>query len=331
MIKIRRKNGINSTYLLEESNDLIICLRNSNELIRSEAFFALCVHNKCNISENDFSFIREFLNDNINSDSSPLRESIVKGLKELILKLITKIYHLNTSKNKPDGNHIDKIQELKSVFTWLHLFLINNLNEGSNYQRKMTSLRLYKIILETLLNFKNSKLFKGLNIKKDNITTEFLILYTSEESLKILLNMIWDPTNDIRNNIADIIITFFPKRETTELSKLGLQLCSTSLFYEAASGGLVFKIIAKWSGDNKKYIDLLLFTAHNNLRLLKENLLKSILENKNIHGFYIALQYLITLENIKLDISQENLLLSLIEDTINFFLMILSKETLEGI
>lgn len=332
MIKIRKKNGINSTYLLDESNDLIICLRNSNEFIRSEAFFALCVHYKCNISEYDFSYIKEFLNDNINSDSSPLRESIVKGLKDLILKIITKIYDLDAKKKNiiPIGNQIDEIQELKHVITWLHIFLLNNLCEGSNYQRKITSLRLYKIILETLLNFKNTKLFKGLKIKEANISKEFLVLYTSQESLNILLNMIWDPTNDIRDYIADIIITFFPKGETSELIKIGLELCSTSLFYEAASGGSVFKIIAKWSEDNKNNIEKLLLLAQTNLGLLNDNLLENILGNKNIHGYYIALQYLIPLKNIRLDISQEDFLLSLLEDTINIFLKFLSKETLEG-
>lgn len=72
--------------------------------------------------------------------------------------------------------------------------------------------------------------------------------FTSESSREMLLYCISDPSDDVREAAATLIVTYFKVNDheinrITELYKKALNMCSDALFYYAESGALLVQVI----------------------------------------------------------------------------------------
>ncbi|XP_050424427.1 uncharacterized protein LOC126835709, partial [Adelges cooleyi] len=183
---------------------LNISLYSSNTKVRAEAFTILC---NSKISPQVLEQIYEFINDNLNSDCSNLRNKLISGIECL----------LRTSK-KPCDLMIQLINRI-------HALIINNLKCGLNYQRKITSLKMYSVILK--------------HYRSQNFMTP--------KCRKLLFENLLD-SDDIRRKSSELLISYFTVTlEDKELMKnwlkLGLSLCNDPVFYKNESGSIIIYTI----------------------------------------------------------------------------------------
>lgn len=196
-----------SNYIIETKNYeeiLDLSLKSGDTKIRSEAFSILCCSK---ITSNTLNLIYNFIVDNINSDCTTLRIKLISKLECLLRKC--KITN-------------DLILQFLNR---LHVFIVNNLVPGSNYQRKITSLKLYSVIL---------KFNKNQN-------------YISYSCRNLLFINLLD-SEDVRKKCSKILISYFiivkdDKMYLNNWLKLGLNLCYDPLFYKNESGSTIINTI----------------------------------------------------------------------------------------
>lgn len=294
--------SISSFKFLDLLNVMNSATQNSSETVRAEAFAVVCISSKTCIipSLKEFELLKTFLLENANIDSASLRQAILNSftlflaricdssLRELKVEERTqkpkqrakdkKYVFLNSEESKDiDGTQISQnIQFLN----WLHNFLISNLEPGTNYQRKILSLQLYMLVLsyfsEPAQRTKGSCVLKrkGVASEAEAVMKYALQLgkwhFNSERSHKTLLSCVVDPTADIRETAALILMTYFSFNESnTEENKLlldyALRLCNSPVFYERESGALLMKVLCKWTYKMPpKKSDELVFSMVNN-------------------------------------------------------------------
>ncbi|XP_069686859.1 uncharacterized protein [Periplaneta americana] len=273
-------------------NLLNFALEHSNEAVRAEGFAVVCTSSKTRVipSAKEFELVQKFLLENVNIDSSSLRQAILNSFMLFLSRLKDSGLHelkTNGYKHNPEvtvegltimergkvGNYkvsnleinckeIAKLTPTLQFFEWLHNFLISNLEPGTNYQRKIVSLHLYKLVL-ACFNGASQKIEKSSRQRPKKMPQEGerLVQYAlnlgkwhfkSDKSHKILLSSILDPTDDIRETAGLILVEFFDFRElSAEKSKpmleFALHLCSSPLFYETESGALLMKVLGNWT------------------------------------------------------------------------------------
>ena len=263
----------------------------------------------------------------------------------------------------PTGGSAQLSENLVAVFDFisrLHKLLLGNLERGSNYQRKYTSLALYKIVLDYL--GKNTSITK--NTRKSNTKNNgFLISdygekngkwnFTSTLSRNILFSCLLDPPDDIRKTASEILISHFEMNindmETfLSVFKKGISLCSSPMFYEAESGALTIKVITTLiynldckyleeilpsirTGSNNTVVSTLLAIAEDQTEQLMNDVLYAASQGSPVYGILTALESLLTdsssIEFMKLThVELQNLIL-LLEIIVKFILDILSSKS----
>jgi hypothetical protein len=278
------KFAIKSFKFFNLLNLMNCAIQHSNETIRAEAFAVVCVSSKTCImpSLKEFEFVQMFLLENVNVDSSSLRQAILNSftlfltrihnscLHELKVKHGTQIpkqSHTNgkTFHSNSNGNEevdIGWITQNIQFFNWLHNFLISNLEPGTNYQRKILSLQLYMLVLSYFNEPPEwAKTSPGIRKKQLAVEGEKDLPYAlkleqwpfkSESSYNTLLSSVLDSTDDIREAAGSILIKYFCFKESDieenkYLLKYALQLCNSPIFYEAESGALLMNVFGNWT------------------------------------------------------------------------------------
>ncbi|XP_072158578.1 tRNA (32-2'-O)-methyltransferase regulator THADA [Bemisia tabaci] len=191
-LKTLRKQGIKG---YKEFNDfqkfetlVLEGLHHENERIRCESFNLLCSCTKTSIepSEREYTLVLQFIIENVNFDSSHVRQNLLTSfvifLDRLKNSVILKLK--NPKEGKLTGSHALWFLEV------LIQFLIQNLAVGSNYQRKITSLKLLKILA---VKFDSSEVVS--KYLADNVTL-----------LQCLHQCIVGGTDDIIETAAQIVI-----------------------------------------------------------------------------------------------------------------------------
>lgn len=191
-LKTLRKQGIKG---YKEFNDfqkfetlVLEGLHHENERIRCESFNLLCSCTKTSIepSEREYTLVLQFIIENVNFDSSHVRQNLLTSfvifLDRLKNSVILKLK--NPKEGKLTGSHALWFLEV------LIQFLIQNLAVGSNYQRKITSLKLLKILA---VKFDSSEVVS--KYLTDNVTL-----------LQCLHQCIVGGTDDIIETAAQIVI-----------------------------------------------------------------------------------------------------------------------------
>lgn len=286
---------------------LDLSLKSGDAKIRSEAFTLLC---SSKTTPNILTLIYNFIVDNINSDSATLRIKLTSGLQNMLRKC----------------KQYDNI--ILQFLNRLHEFIISNLVLGSNYQRKITSLKIYSILL-------------SFNKNQD---------YVSHSCRHLLFTNLLD-SEDVRKKCSEILVSNFIiiKEDKTYLInwiKLGLNLCYDPLFYNNESGStIIYTVItlAYKSGFTIDIFDIhkssmsayLLDLAQKQGNRLKNNFVSNV-TNGTLYGLLDTLNNLSfekhSPEINKLNKTEIETMLNLIESNLNLMLDTLaSRMDAEGI
>lgn len=307
-LKISLLRMIYNIIEIENFHEILeLSLESGDTKIRSEAFTLLC---SSKITPNILSLMYNFIVDNVNSDCATLRIKLTSGLKNMLCKC------------KQLNNII--VQFLNK----LHQFILTNLVPGSNYQRKITSLKIYSIIL----NF---------NKNED---------YVSYSCRNLLFTNLLD-SEDIRKKCSEILVSNFiivkeDKNYLINWMKLGLNLCYDPLFYKNESGSTIIYTVITLAYKSGFTIDI--FNIHNSSvsaylldlaqkqgNRLKDDFVKNV-TNGTLYGLLATLNSLSFEKNSpeinKLNNIEIELMLNLIENNLNLMLDTLaSRMDAEGI
>lgn len=260
-LKLGRKEGYDSMSWQNISNSvhLLRAFKHHDPVIRAVSFATVCVSSKTSIvpTDDEFTVVQTFLTENINSDCTPLRQSIYNSFSSFLCRIHDSCLHILKTKCQHEQQFESRALTSSMVFLdWLYFFLKSNLEIGVNYQRKITSLELYKIVLNYLANENGSQ---GNSLRKTNSKHDGLRVmkyaisvskwgFTSDRSREILLYCISDPSEDVRESAALILITYFKMGETeggrfAELYRKALILSSDMMFYNADAGALLIYVL----------------------------------------------------------------------------------------
>ncbi|XP_014286228.1 tRNA (32-2'-O)-methyltransferase regulator THADA [Halyomorpha halys] len=356
-LKLGRKEGYdnmswqnicNSTYLLRG-------LKHHDPLVRAHSFSTVCVSSKTSIvpTDDEFIAVETFLIENINSDNQALRQSILNSFTAFLCRVRDASVHILKTKYQHDPQFENRALTRSMTFLeWLYSFLKSNLEIGVNYQRKIASLELYKIVLNYLASENNH------NQRKSNLKSEGHRLmkyaigankwgFTSDRSREILLYCISDPSEDVRETAAEILTSFFKMGEGegprfAELYKKGLSLCSDMMFYNADAGALLIYVLVCLTykaGVGPKALDVksesvsesLLNLAETQSIELRGDLLKATTSGSPLYGLLQALYRLLTdpssPEFQSLDQPQLSRLNALVDEVVRHLLQILASKS----
>lgn len=285
---------------------LDLSLKSGDVKIRSEAFTLLCCSK---VTPNILNLIYNFIVDNINSDSATLRIKLISGLENLLRKC----------------KQLDKILQFLNK---LHTFILTNLMPGSNYQRKIASLKIYSVLLKYNKNHD----------------------YVSNSCRNVFFANLLD-SEDIRKKCSEILVSNFIiiKKDKTYLNnwmKIGLNLCYDPLFYKNESGSIIIYTVTTLAYKFSLPIDIfdicnssvsayILDLAQKQGNRLKDNFISNV-TNGTLYGLLNTLNIIAFEKNSpetnKLNKTEIETMLNLIENNLNLMLDTLaSRMDIEGI
>ncbi|KAG8249372.1 hypothetical protein J6590_019659 [Homalodisca vitripennis] len=356
LLRIKRKEGFPGSSW-EEMNKCKIkfALEDYSDKIRSQAFSLICTSSKASISPNveEYNLVQQYFRQNINSDSTVLRQSLLNSFTTFIIRLRDMLLHFLKNKNTESPSKTLCFEFLD----WLHSFLLFNLDTKCNYQRKYTSLELYMIVLmyfgepvrrkEQSYSRKSNK--SSLSLRSEDNAFSWSYKFESLSSQKVLLDCLFDGDNDVRLSAGTILTTHFKisqsfAEEFEHLFNKGLSLCSSSIFYNAESGARIVQVLVILASNcssetikqivyngNALFFSALLSSAEEQFTLLKEDLLKAASQGSFLYGTLQTLTLLLTdpesPEFMLLDANQLERLLHLMEENTQFFLGVLSSKS----
>lgn len=199
-----------------------------SEHVRLNAFAIVCQNKnwKYPATENEpFAVVKRFLYFNVDSSSVTLRKGIIKNFEILI-----------GNKHKFDGERQagDDGIEHSLFYNWLHEFLLDCLDIGSSYQRKILALSLYKVILKfahveaIVTPSVLSKEIAGYRPPPPINYDEFVMMsmkattsncwkwkFVNGRSLITFLKLVLDQMTDVREKSADILTQYLFIRQLT--------------------------------------------------------------------------------------------------------------------
>lgn len=362
IMKLGRKSGLiltdwDSKEMKHDYKKVIeVGLVHINDDIRSRAIQVVCVTHKNNMPTTDeFRKMKVFLEYNINSDSTGFRQNNLNCFTIFLTRIRDSC--LNILKNAvivEKESNVLSLNEIESFFVWIHEFLIQNLDNRGNYQRKILSLQIYDVILRYLcggykdkLNIQKSLCRKG-NLRDQGWKVAAFLedrnkwLFNSPPSIKALISCISDSTNDIREIAVDILIQYFINNKTFKRSREnffinGIILCNSRMFYEAECGCLMFKMLAHLNrgrpGLNdpiQKIIhpfdvcEYLLNKAWEQFTYQETDLLLSIYNNQPLHGMIAAIDMYIIHSEQQMSFKFISALKKFLGSVTNHFINILS-------
>jgi len=285
---------------------LDLSLKSGDVKIRSEAFTLLCCSK---VTPNILNLIYNFIVDNINSDRATLRIKLISGLENLLRKC----------------KQLDKILQFLNK---LHTFILTNLMPGSNYQRKIASLKIYSVLLKYNKNHD----------------------YVSNSCRNVFFANLLD-SEDIRKKCSEILVSNFIiiKKDKTYLNnwmKIGLNLCYDPLFYKNESGSIIIYTVTTLAYKFSLPIDIfdicnssvsayILDLAQKQGNRLKDNFISNV-TNGTLYGLLNTLNIIAFEKNSpetnKLNKTEIETMLNLIENNLNLMLDTLaSRMDIEGI
>lgn len=299
-ISVLRMIYNHNTEVVNCNTIIDLSLKSGDAKIRSEVFTLLCCST---VAPNMLNLIYNFIVDNLNSDCATLRIKLISGLENMLRK----------SKN---------LKELLIQFlNKLHTLILTNLAPGSNYQRKITSLKIYSIILR-------------FNKNHDHVSC----------SCRNLLFMNLLDSEDIRKKCSEILVSNFTIAKEDKIflnswMKVGLNLCYDPLFYKNESGSSIIYTITALVYKSGLKMDMfdtslnhsthssmsayLLHLAHKQGNLLKDNFVENV-TNGTLYGLLDALINLSFEKNAPeiniLNKTEIEIMLNLIENNLNLML-----------
>ncbi|KAK9511691.1 hypothetical protein O3M35_000305 [Rhynocoris fuscipes] len=308
-LKLGRKEGHDAMNwsTIGQSGHLARSLRHSNELIRANGFAVVCVSCKTSAcpSDEEFTLVEMYLNENVNADSTPLRHNMIVNFTTFLCRLRDAcLQALKTAKLQHQSTQFENRTLARSMafLDWLYNWLRSNLEVGSNYQRRMTSLELYKTVLAYLSDCpqtNNTGQRKSNSKNEGNRVMKYAITvgkwgFTSEVGREAILFCISDTNKDVRELACYILTKYFKMNDSEslrfkELYERGVSLCCDSMFYRAEIGATLIHAVCTLKRNGPVSSLELLSLAEEHAEQLKHDYLKAITGGAPLYGILEAL------------------------------------------
>lgn len=354
--KIGRKEGFScSSWEVIDNMKIKTAIEDYSDKIRTQAFSVVCMYFNPPVLPNseEFGLVKQFLKHNVNSDNAALRQNVLNSFTSFTVRIrdsLLKCIKVNTIDS-------DWISQCLSFLDWLHGFLAFNLENRTNYQRKIMSLELFKAILsyfgkpivrkERPYTRKTNKEHLTLKVYEGKLSWEFK--FDSDSSKRMLINCLFDEDSEIRSSSALILTSYFNVHdldysEFKDLFQTAVSLRSSQLFYKAEGGALLTKVLVTLALNSKSdklrnvicnngetFVSALLSSAEEQFQNLQKDLLKAAVEGSFLYGTLQALQLLLTdpdsPEFMKLSDDQLQRLLNLLTASTKFFIDVLCSKS----
>ncbi|XP_022826541.1 uncharacterized protein LOC111356429 [Spodoptera litura] len=280
---------------------VLIGLDHCNAYIRTLAFDIVCVsQGKVAPSQLEYDLILEFIHNNINSDCTVLRLSMLNSLNIFLTQLHSTF--LNVMIKDESNESLQNRRILLEFCTKLQNSVITSINLNGNYQRKITCVKLCSTIISCFSEIPNKR--RG-QIRNMNMTLieyvkekECWVLSTDDFVLK-LISLLKDPTDDVRENVVKLLLNHYSEELKNpninqHLVNGALKSMRSKFFYEISCGQSMFKLITnlvikhKHSIGQYKNVEDIFYFAYNELiseHKAKTNIMKSIEMGKQLHSF----------------------------------------------
>uniref|UniRef100_A0A1B6DSX9 Uncharacterized protein n=1 Tax=Clastoptera arizonana TaxID=38151 RepID=A0A1B6DSX9_9HEMI len=353
LMKIVRKEGFEyaNWEFMSQSKLLFSGLLSDCDKTRSQAFHFVCVSSKTSISpsEDEIKLVKMFLKQNINNDNTAMRQSLLNGFTKFLLRLRDSSLKAD-KRNESEGSN-QALENCLNFLEWLHNFVSNNCKFDCNYQRKHTSLQIYKIILHSLYSqLKLSTVKTSYRKDLDVIITNKKCKFISKESRDLLMDNIYDPVDDIRTLSSYLLTTYFKieKSEIKHFKELllkSIKQCQHKMFYEAESGALFFETTLMLIfnsefptlddilpvGMNDSVIYYLVNIIEENLKHLSDDFLQAVMTDSSLYGLLVVLNKLclnrLNIECLKLSYFTTKKIMELTGSIVTLLLQMLSSQS----
>uniref|UniRef100_T1HNF4 DUF2428 domain-containing protein n=1 Tax=Rhodnius prolixus TaxID=13249 RepID=T1HNF4_RHOPR len=270
-------------------------------------FAVVCVSCKTSAcpTDEEFSLVEKYLSENVNADSTPLRHNLLANFTTFLCRLRDAcLQALKTAKLQHQSTQFENRALARSMafLEWLYNWLRSNLEVGTNYQRRVTSLELYKIVLAYLSDSPHTGTTgqrKSNNKTEGNRVMKYAITvgkwgFTSEVGREAILFCICDTNRDVRELACFILTKYFKMNESEsvrfkELYDRGISLCCDSMFYRAEIGATLIHVISTLKRNGPATSLELLNLAEEHADHLKEDFLKAVSGGTPLYGILEAL------------------------------------------
>lgn len=272
-------------------------LENCNNYIRMLAFDIVCVsQEKAMPGTVEYELILNFLKNNVNSDCTILRISMLNSFSNFVTRL--HITFLNNMKNDINND----MKHLEIFCKTFQQFLIDCLFMNGNYQRKITCIKLANTFLNGLTEVPRKRLKQT---RQSNVTMIRMLeqkgqwMMSQATFFKKLLSLLNDPAEDIRENVSQLLLKHFAKQlakpdTLNDLIEQALKSMESKFFYEISCGQSMFKLIINLlmkvnNIDVKlKSVEDIFHFANSELineYKLKRSIVQTIENGKQLHSF----------------------------------------------
>lgn len=343
------KNTLSMLYILRQSNKLNIIeksgiqmatldkfvmngIEHASPFIRMAAFDVVCVsHSKSWPESIKYQLVLRYLSDNVNSDCTVLRLSMLNSLSSFLNHLHS--IHLNSK-----GSSQNELENLIKFCVGLQMLITNSLKLNGNYQRKITTIKIAYIVCNSFNEVPRKK-------HKQMIQTNFTLMKVimekgqwilfSEKVIENLINVLSDPADDVRENVKELLIVHYgtmlmQPHTLNQIIDHAITKINSKFFYDISCGKSMFELsiqvlIRKGCIEGVKFqnIEEIFNFAFNNLHteyMLKRDIVESIENGKQLHSYMCVLCAVFeAILNVSYDlqISKDTIwtLLEILEDT----------------
>lgn len=273
-------------------------IEHCNYYIRMSAFDIICVSQKKLVPRQlEYDLILNFLYNNVNSDCTVLRLSMLNSFNNFLTQLHTIFLNVMIKDESPED-----LQNLLGFCKRLQYFIVDSLNLNGNYQRKITCVKLCYSVLSCFSEIPKKKRgqAKHVNITLiEHVKKNGEWLLSTEDFVLKLVSLLKDPTDDVRENVIKLLLHYYSAelREQNIIKHLvddALKSMKSKFFYEISCGKSMFKLLSnlvmkdKHSIAEYKSVEDIFYFAYNELiteHKAKTNIMKSIETGKQLHSF----------------------------------------------
>lgn len=341
LVKQGHKIGTPSKLLEDNSTikNMLLCgIEHCNTQIRMLAFDILCIPKKTMPTHSQYELILNYLQNNINSDCTVLRISMLKSFDTFMGELHIQLRQLRDIEGNATDQLVNFCKEIQQL-------MVYSLNSNGNYQRKITTIKICNTFLTCVSEIpkKRRQQIRDSNVILINFLKDRNSWILLEGSFLIkLISLLKDPSDDVRDNVSSMLLLHY----STELRKStlnntyfvsiveeALKCMKSKFFYEVSCGQTMFHLIVNiLLKENRidtmfKSVDDIFKFGYSELKTeytLKRNITKTIEEGKQLHSFISILQVVLEASlNAKkmIQIPNETMddLLGMLEDIANQF------------
>lgn len=211
------------------------------EEMRGEVFSLLCdLHEQSVLhSELELRTILTFLKYNVNGNCTMLRQMMLSSFSRFILRLICSCVKIIKKSEHEADNRLNPVLAFLENF---NDFITDGMQPGCSYQRKITSLNLYK----TLMSYAIREC--GSTIHRNNLTDGYKLAdfakkrnawpFESDVNRKLLFNCLMDSCEEIQNSASILLRYYFKLGNDLEIGVFqdAMRLLKHKLFYRRNSG-----------------------------------------------------------------------------------------------